>query len=109
MTEPRFAHPLSFPEGHTLVIRFPAFTPRLVFRANDQLTVEIVEGEGAGFRDTIPYRAALLRANLVLLSWQERIGSTVVHALDLDVGRAYTVVAPAQGGLLRLEGRVEAG
>lgn len=107
MAEPGFAHPLSFPEGKTVVIRFATFTARITFQANDHLTVEITDGEGAGFRDTIPYQAALLRANLVVLSWQERIGSTVVHTLDLDVGRSYTVVTPAKGGLLRLAGRIE--
>ena len=109
MTEPGFAHPLSFPDGRALVIRFPTFTPRITFLANHRLTIEIIDGDNTGFRDTIPYEAALLRANLVLLSWQERIGSTVVHALDLDVGRAYTVVAPARGSLLRLTGKIEQG
>ena len=60
-----------------------------------------------GFRDTVPYRAAL-RAALVVLSWKERIGSAIVHVLDLDAGETYTVVAPAQGGLRTLAGKIEA-
>ena len=108
MTEPGFAHPLSFPEGRSVVIRFPAFTARLTFLANDQLTVEIIDGDNAGFRDTVPYQVVLLRANLVVLSWQEgKNGSTVVHTLDLDIGRAYTIVAPAKGGLQRLACQIE--
>jgi hypothetical protein len=98
MTETGFTHLFSFPEGGTLVIRFSTFTPRITFHANDQLTVEILEGENAGFRETLPYQAALPRANLVVLSW-----------LDLDVGRSYTVIAPPKGSLLRLEGKVEQG
>lgn len=109
MTEPGFTHLFSFPEGGTLVIRFATFTPRITFHANNQLTVEILEGDGAGARETLPYQAVLPRANLVVLSWQERSGSGVVHTLDLDVGRSYTVIAPVKGNLLRLEGKVEQG
>jgi hypothetical protein len=109
MTETGFTHLFSFPEGGTLVIRFSTFTPRITFHANDQLTVEILEGENAGFRETLPYQAALPRANLVVLSWQDRLGRSVVHTLDLDVGRSYTVIAPPKGSLLRLEGKVEQG
>ena len=101
--------PASLAHVRTLVIRFPTFTPRLTFHANGTLTVEIVDGEDAGFRDTIPYDAVEPREGLVVLSWLERIGSTVVHVLDLDAGRAYTVVAPAEGGLVRLEGKIELG
>jgi hypothetical protein len=107
--EPTFAHPLWFPDGRVLVIRFPTFTPRITFHADGRLTIEIIEGENAGFRDTIPYQAALLRANLVVLSWQEQIGGTVVHVLDLDVGRTYSVVGRARGTLLRLAGTIEQG
>ena len=109
MTETGFTHLFSFPEGGTLVIRFATFTPRLTFHADNKLTVEIVDGENAGFRETLPYQAVLPRANLVVLSWQERSGSSVVHTLDLDIGRSYTVIAPAKGSLLRLEGQVEQG
>ncbi len=109
MSETGFTHLFSFPEGGTLVIRFPTFTPRITFHAHHQLTVEILDGEDAGFRETLPYQAVLPRANLVVLSWQDRRGSSVVHTLDLDIGRSYTVVAPAKGRLLRLEGKVEQG
>jgi hypothetical protein len=107
VTQPGFAHPISFPDGRALLIRFPTFTPRITFHADDRLTVEIVDGENAGFRDTVRYQAALLRANLLMLSWQERQGSAVVHALDLDVGRAYTVVSRARGDVLRMVGSIE--
>lgn len=109
MTETGFTHLFSFPEGGTLVIRFPSFTPRITFHADNQLTVEIVDGENAGFRETLRYQAALPRANLVVLSWQDRLGRSVVHTLDLDVGRSYTVIAPDKGALLRMEGNVEQG
>jgi hypothetical protein len=109
MTETGFSHLFSFPEGGTLVLRFPTFTPRITFHADNRLTVEILEGDDAGFRETLPYQAALPRANLVVLSWQDQLGRSVVHTLDLDVGRSYTVVAPAKGNLLRMEGKVEQG
>jgi len=109
VSEPGFSQPLSFPEGRVLVIRFPTFTPRITFQSDNRLTVEIIGGEDAGFRETVPYQAALLRANLVVLSWREQIGSTVVHTLDLDIGRTYSVVARARGGMLRLAGTIEQG
>jgi hypothetical protein len=107
MAEPGVSHPISFAEGRTLVIRFPTFTPRITFHANDELTLEIIAGENVGFRDTIPYRAAAVSAALVVLSWTERIGSAIVHVLDLNAGETYTVVAPAQGGLWTLAGKIE--
>ena len=72
-----------------------------------QLTVEIIAGEGIGFSDTVEYEAVAVRDDLIVLSWQEHIGSTVVHVLDLSSSRAYTAVTPAKGGFMRLTGRVE--
>jgi hypothetical protein len=43
----------------------------------------------------------------VILSWQEHIGSTVVHVLDLTSSLAYTAVTPAKGEFMRLTGRIE--
>ncbi len=106
MTETGLSQPMSFAEGRTLVIRFPKFTPRITFHSNDRLTIEVIDGENAGFRDTVAYRAAALRTKLVVLSWKEQIGSAVVHVLDLEAGETYTVVAPAQGGLWSLQGRI---
>jgi hypothetical protein len=47
------------------------------------------------------------RTGLVMLSWQEHIGSTIVHVLDLTSSEAYTAVTPAKGGFMRLTGRLE--
>ena len=98
---------LPFAEGLTLTIRFRPFTPRIIFHADQRLTVEILEGENAGFSDTVEYQATELRPNLVVLSWQERIGSTIVHVMDFDSRQSYTVMAPAKGRLLRLQGPIE--
>jgi hypothetical protein len=106
VTETNRSQPLSFAAGQTMVLHFPAFTPRITFHANDTLTVEIIEGENAGVSDTIPYRA-VLREKLVVLSWKEQVGSTVVHVLDRDAGQTYTLVAPVRGGLFSLEGTIE--
>ncbi|GAA5141617.1 MoaF-related domain-containing protein [Pseudonocardia adelaidensis] len=93
--------------GRVLEIRFPTFTPRITFRSERELTVEITAGDNRGFSDTVEYEAVSVRQGLVLLSWQEHIGSTVVHVLDLDSGNAYTAVTPAEGALMRLTGRID--
>ena len=69
--------------GQVLEFSFPAFTPRITIRSDRELTVEIVAGENTGFSDTVEYQAVAVRDGLVLLSWQEHIGSTIVHVLDL--------------------------
>jgi hypothetical protein len=69
--------------------------------------VEIIAGGGVGFSDTVHYEAVSVRDDLIILSWQEHIGSTVVHVLDLSSGNAYTAVTPAKGGFLRLTGRIK--
>lgn len=93
--------------GGVLEIRFPTFTPRITFRSERELTVEITAGDNRGFSDTVEYEAVAVRRGLVLLSWQEHIGSTVVHVLDLDSGNAYTAVTPAEGALMRLTSRID--
>ena len=95
------------PVGQVLEISFATFTPRITIHSARELTVEIVAGEGAGFSDTVEYEAVAVRDDLVLLSWQEHIGSTIVHLLDLTSSRAYTAVTPAKGGFMRLAGRIE--
>ena len=96
-----------FRAGQVLEIRFPAFTPRITFRSERELTLEIVAGDARGFSDTVEYEAVVVRDGLVLLSWQEHIGSTIVHVLDLDSGTAYTAVTPAAGAFMRLTGRID--
>jgi hypothetical protein len=93
--------------GQVLEIRFPPFTPRLTVRSERELTVEIVAGDNLGFSDTVDYEAVGIRDGLVLLSWQEHVGSTIVHVLDFISGEAYTAVTPAKGELMRLRGRIE--
>jgi hypothetical protein len=93
--------------GDVLEIKFPTFTPRITLRSERELIVEIVAGDKFGFSDTVEYRAVAVRDGLVILSWQEHIGSTVVHVLDLTAGKAYTAVTPVKGGFMRLTGRIE--
>ncbi len=95
------------PVGRVLQISFPTFTPRITIRSERELTVEIVGGDGVGFSDTVEYQAVAVRDDLVLLSWQEHIGSTIAHVLDLSAGTAHTAVTPAKGGFLRLTGRID--
>jgi len=93
--------------GQVLEIRFPPFTPRITVHSERELTVEIVAGDNLGFSDTVEYQAAAIRDGLVLLSWQEHIGSTIVQVLDFVSGEAYTAVTPAKGGFMRLTGRTK--
>ncbi|MCI0444523.1 hypothetical protein L0152_15110 [bacterium] len=76
--------------GQVLEINFPAFTPRITFHSDRQLTVEIIAGDNIGFSDTVDYELVQIRDGLVILSWQEHIGSTIVHVLDLISGKACT-------------------
>jgi len=69
--------------GQVLEITFPTFKPRITVGSDHELTVEIVAGENVGFSDTVEYEAVAIRDGLVMLSWQEHIGSTIVHVLDL--------------------------
>jgi hypothetical protein len=93
--------------GQVFEIRFPTFTPRITVHSERELTVEIVAGENIGFSDTVEYEAVAVRDDLVMLSWREHIGSTIVHVLDYRSGKAYTAVTPAKGGFLRMTGRIE--
>jgi hypothetical protein len=81
--------------GLVLTIRFGGFTPQITVHSERELTVEIIEGDGSvGFSDTVEYQAVTVRDDLVVLSWQEHIGSTIVHVLDLSSSRAYTQSHP---------------
>jgi hypothetical protein len=93
--------------GQVSEINFPTFTPRITIRSERELTVEIVSGDKVTFSDTIDYEAVTIRDGLVFLSWQEHIGSTIVHTLDFVSGDAYTAVTPAKGEFMRLRGRIQ--
>jgi hypothetical protein len=93
--------------GQVLEISFPTFQPRITVHSERELTVEIVAGDNIGFSDTVDYEAVTVRDGLVLLSWREHIGSTIVHVLDFVSGEAYTAVTPAKGEFMRLRGRIE--
>jgi len=86
--------------GQILEIKFPSFTPRIAIHSDHELTMEIVAGDNQGFSDTMAYEAVVVREGFVLLSWQEHIGSTIIHALDYTVGEAFTFVTPATGGFM---------
>jgi len=68
--------------------------------------VEIVAGDNLGFSDTVEYEAETIRDGLVVLTWQEHIGSTIVHVLDYAAGKAFTAVTPAKGEFMRLHGQI---
>ena len=94
--------------GLMLTIRFGNFTPQITVHSERELTVEIIEGDGSvGFSDTVEYQTITVRDDVIVLSWQEHIGSTIVHVLDLSSSRAYTAITPATGDFTRLTGRIE--
>ena len=94
--------------GQVLKISFGNFTPQITVHSERELTVEIIEGEGSvGFSDTVEYQAIAVRDDVIVLSWQEHIGSTIVHVLDLSSATAYTAITPATGEFTRLTGRIE--
>jgi hypothetical protein len=93
--------------GQVLEIGFPTFTPRITVHSERELTVEIVAGDSIGFSDTVEYEAVAVRDGLVMLSWREHIGSTIVNMLDFIAGEAYAAVTSAKGEFMRLRGRIE--
>jgi hypothetical protein len=102
----RAAPASEFTVGRTLEIDFPDFKPRITFEPEQRASVQIVAGDNAGFAETVKYEAVWFSEAILVLSWRERIGSTVVHVLDLSSGEAYTLVTPATGGFMRLQGRI---
>lgn len=94
-------------KGQVIEASFEDFTSRITIRSERELTVDIVAGENVGFSDAVQYEAITIRDGLVVLSWQEHIGSTIVHVLDLKSCKAYTMVTPAKGGFMRLTGQIE--
>jgi hypothetical protein len=92
--------------GQVIEVAFPPFTPRITVHSDRELTVEIVAGDNLGFSDTVPYEAVTVRDGLVVLSWREHIGTTIVHVLDYTSGEAYTAVTPTKGEFMRLRGRM---
>ena len=97
-----------FRAGLVLEIEFPTFTPRITIQSERTLTVTIIDGDNQGFSDTVQYEAVTVRDGLVILSWREHIGSTIVHVLDFVASEAYTAVTPAKGEFMRLRGRIRA-
>lgn len=92
--------------GRTLTFSFDQFTARVSLRADNTLSVEIANGENNGFIDEARYEVHAMRDDITVLSWEESIGTTVTHVIDLSARRTYATVAPASGGFFRLVGTV---
>ena len=90
--------------GQVLEISFSPFTPRITVHSERELTVEIVAGDNLGFSDTVDYEALAIRGGLVLLSWQEHIGSTIVHVLDFISGEDIHRGNVSEGRIYATEG-----
>jgi hypothetical protein len=92
--------------GRSLEFEFADFTAKVSFKPEQRLKLEIVVGANKGFKDLVAYEVRQMRDEVVVLSWQEQIGTTVVHVLDLPSRQTYALVTPARGGFLRLEGKI---
>ena len=103
----RPAYGSEFQDNRVLEIEFPAFKSRVTFLSDQRLTVQIVAGDDAGFPDTVSYEAVWFSDSILVLSWRERIGATVVHMLDLTSDDAYTLITPPQGDFMRIQGRIK--
>lgn len=90
--------------GRAITFNFDEFSAHVELRAENTLSLEIVDGDNKGFTDDVPYEAHAVRDDVVVLSWQEHIGTGVTHVIDLAAGRTYATVVPASGGFLRLLG-----
>ncbi|HEX4534703.1 MAG TPA: hypothetical protein VH000_10765 [Rhizomicrobium sp.] len=99
--------PSPLPIGQVVEAVFEDFSVRITIRSERELTVDMIAGSNTGFSDTIAYEAVTIRDGLIVLSWQEHIGSTIVHVLDLDSCSTYLVVTPAKGGFMRRKGRID--
>jgi hypothetical protein len=94
--------------GQVLQFHFGAFSPRITIRSERELTVDVIEGDSRGFSDTVEYQAVTVRDGLIMLSWREHNGSTIVHALDLNARTTYAAVTPADdGGFMRMIGQID--
>ena len=93
--------------GQVIEISFATFTPRISILSDRELTVEVVAGAYLGFSDTVEYEAVAVRDDLVILSWQEHNGSTIMHALDFNTCITYAAITPATGKFQRLTGRIK--
>jgi hypothetical protein len=87
--------------GLVFEINFPTFRPRISLLSERTLKVEIVSGDNVGFTDTIDYEVVAVRDHLVMLTWREHIGSTIVHVLDFTAAKAFTAVTTASGRFMR--------
>ena len=65
--------------GQVIEISFATFTPRISIRSDRELTVEVIAGAYLGFSDNVEYEAIAVRDDLVILSWQEHNGTTIMH------------------------------
>jgi len=98
-----------FQDNRVLEIAFPEFRSRLTFLSDRRLTMQIVAGDNAGFCNTVNYEAVWFSDSILVLSWRERLGTTMVHVLDLASSDAYALVTPVQGGFMRLQGHIKWG
>jgi hypothetical protein len=96
-----------FPTGRVLEIGFPTFTPRITFRSERELTVEIVAAKASA----LPIPSNMKLSPFATGSPSSRGGSTSEarsYTCSISIsGQAYTAVTPAKGGFWRLTGRIE--
>ena len=58
----------------------------------------------AGFSHTVEYQAVAVREDLIMLSWQEHNGSTIVHMLDLSSRTTFAADHASEGRVCSNDG-----
>jgi hypothetical protein len=96
----------SFVPGDVVEIIFDGFTARLTFGEARRLKLEVIGGPDDGFTEDPEFALSAVGDRVLLLSWRERIGSVVVHAIDRAEHATHTFVASADGRFLRIMGKV---
>jgi hypothetical protein len=95
-----------FAPGDIVEIAFDDFTGRMAFHDDNRVKLEVLGGPFDGFTDEPEYELSSIGDRVFLLSWKERIGSVVVHAIDRAEHVSHAFVASADGQFLRMIGKV---
>jgi hypothetical protein len=97
----------TFAPGNVVDFAFDDFTGRLTFRGGNRLKLEVIGGPTDGFTDEPEYELTNIGERVLLLSWRERIGSVVVHAIDRKERVSHAFIASADGRFLRMRAKVK--
>ncbi|WP_233198689.1 MULTISPECIES: nuclear transport factor 2 family protein [Luteimonas] len=96
----------AFPIGMELDVTYPEFRVSLTLQSASTLRFQIQEGPYAR-TETVDIRVEPLGNGLLVVSWQERDGATVVNLQDFDRGVIHSFATLPDGRFLRMTGTFE--